>query len=327
MKKLVKFFLLPCYLTFLAPIFAEYVSFPSTHFFTLDSSNLVDTQYSINLDDALIIKISEEIPLLKGLDVEVTQGNSRALSFMLYSFLQEPKESETKYSIKEIVRESLPQKKTFTLRFSYDENSRFSLDATIKYIPHYLNEKNSPLLLKLSKQGTQKDDDKKILVKFKPIIQDVGGIKFNLLYPTIQSLNSDSSNDQERKNVAIRVDNNYVKDFSKPFMTRIGQHRIQVDSHFYKSEVITCVVEKGKIESIDIALKPLAPLLTIVAPIGTEAYIDDALIKLPFYFSVKSGEHVFRFKINDYEIVRNIKLEDGKSYAINLCLEITVVEQ
>jgi len=325
MKKLIKCFLLLCYLAFLPLLFAEYVSFPSTYFFTLDSSNLTDIQYDINLDDALIIKIPEEIPMLKGLDVEVTQSSSKPLTFMLYSFLQEPKENGKKYSIKEIIRENLPQKKVFTLRFSYDEKSRFSMDATIKYIPHYLNEKSSPLLLKLSQQDVKKDDDKKLIIKLKPIIQDIGGIKFNLLYPAHASFNS--LNDEEKKNLAIRVDNNYVKDFSKPFMTRIGQHRIQVDSHLYKSEVITCIVEKGKIELIDISLKPLAPFLAIEAPIGAEVYLDDALIKLPFASNVESGEHVLKFKMNGYEIVRNIKVEDGKNYSINLCLDITVVEQ
>ena len=99
----------------------------------------------------------------------------------------------------------------------------------------------------------------------------------------------------------------------------------RADSHFYKSEVITCIVEKGKIELIDIELKPLAPLITVEGPSNVEVFLDDIAIRLPFSANVVAGEHILKFRMEGYEAMRNILAEQGKKYLVNLALDINII--
>ena len=130
---------------------------------------------------------------------------------------------------------------------------------------------------------------------------------------------------EAKKNIAVRLDDKHITDFSKPCMTLLGEHKVQVDSHFYKSEVITCIVEKGKIELIDIELKPLAPLITVEGPSNVEVFLDDIAIRLPFSANVVAGEHILKFRMEGYEAMRNILAEQGKKYLVNLALDINII--
>ncbi len=327
MKKLAIYFFLSLALL---PLSSEYVSFNITSIFSLNNANLNSMQCSLKLKNAIVINMEEQINLLKALDIEVLQSVPNPISFSIYSLKELPKIGEKKYKAKEITSDILQQKKCSVLRFFYDEKNKSFNDATIKNLPYLLNEKTSPILIYFEGKAKpeKKDEDKIINIKLKPILHDIGGIKFNVIYPSqIAHFNIKVENTMEEKsNISIRVDDEYIKDFSKPLMLPSGKHKIQVDSHLYKSEVISCMIEKGKIENIDILLKSILPVLNIEGPPNTEVYLDDVPIKLPFSATVLQGEYLIKYKIDSYEVVRNIKIEEGKNYNINLVLEIRFME-
>lgn len=332
MKKL---FLILC-LSFFFYLSSESISFDQASIFTFNSENKNENECSLSLDDVLILVV-EDIPFLKGIEMEVYQDVPSPLSYALYSLVQLPKEHEKQCNVDfPVIKESLQQqaKKNFVFQLPVDDKARLSSSHIVKVLPYFLNEKTSPLLISFSPDPAKTDVNKKedgkekLKIKLKPLFQDIGGIKFNIIYPppvscfnVLQGLEQD-----EKKEVSVKVDDKYIKDLSKPFMTRVGQHKIQVDSSLYKSEVITCLVEKGEVEIVDVLLKSTIPFLSIEGPASTVVYLDDKRIKLPFSSHVVYGDHVIRVSLDGYEIIRSLKTEEGKTYLLNVALDIKLIE-
>ena len=311
----------------------EHIIPQSVSVFSLKSSSIDSQQYSLSFDDALILKIEEHIRSLVALDIEIVQNKPLPLSIAVYSLEESGQaENEKKYKVQELETEDM-QKKTNTFRLIYEEALGSVQEKTIKTLSSTISEKKSPLLLRFSQASqvaANTNKQNKLTVKIKPVFQDMGGIKFNLIYPTNVMYFPPMQKPDEaetKKNIAVRLDDKHITDLSKPYMTRLGEHKVQVDSHFYKSEVITCIVEKGKIEEIDIELKPLAPLITVEGPCNVQVFFDDVAINLPFVANVEAGEHSLRFKTEGYEAMRRITAEQGKKYFVNLTFEVNIVEK
>lgn len=326
------------YLSFLFHLSPETISFDQASIFIFNSENKDESECSLSFDDVIILEVGA-VPFLKGIEMEVFQEEPVPLYYALYSLEQLPKENEKQCDVDSLViKESLQQqqqaKKNFVFQFPIDEKSRLSSSHIVKVLPYFLNEKTSPILISffpdLNKSDLTKDDDgkEKLKIKLKPLFQDVGSIKFNIVYPpSVSCFNvPEASESNEKREIAVKVDDKYIKDVSKPFMTRVGQHKIQVDSHFYKSEVITCLIEKGEVATVDVFLKSAIPFLSIEGPASVVVYLDDKKIKLPFSSHVLYGDHIIRVKLDGYEIVRSLKTEEGKTYLLNVALDVKLIE-
>lgn len=327
MKK--KCFFLALCLSLLSILSPENLTFNQTSVFTFNAENKNESECALGFEDAIIL-IVQELPFLKGIEVEVFQEMPNSLFYTLYSLNEVPKENEKQFNVDSpLSKEGLQAKKNFILQFPADEKSKLSSSHLVKVIPHFLNEKTSPVLITFSPDLNKKEErSEKLKIKLRPVFQDIGGIKFNIIYPPpIECFNvSQSSEVEENREIVVKVDDKHVKDLSKPFMTRVGSHKILVDSHFYKSEVLSCLIEKGKIEVVDVFLKSTIPFLSIEGPLSTAVYLDDKKIKLPFSSHVTYGNHVIRVKLDGYEIVRSLKTEEGKTYLLNVALEIKLIE-
>ena len=306
---------------------SEYITPASVSVFSLNSSNLDTQQYSLNFDDALVLKMEEHIHSLIAVDIEISQSKTFPISLTVYSLEDVPRGADKKYKVQEITKEEVQRKNT-AFRIPYDEKLNCAQESTIKLVCSTISERNPPLLLVFSPSSSKISKQNKLTVKVKPVLQDLGGIRFNLIYPSNVVYFPALAKGEEaeaKKNIAVRLDDKHITDFSKPCMTLLGEHKVQVDSHFYKSEVITCIVEKGKIELIDIELKPLAPLITVEGPSNVEVFLDDIAIRLPFSANVVAGEHILKFRMEGYEAMRNILAEQGKKYLVNLALDINII--
>lgn len=330
MKKL----FLILYLSFLFSLSSESISFGDALIFTFNSENKNERECFLGLDDVLILAV-EEVPFLKGIEMEVFQDIPSFLHYTLYSLEQLPKENEKQCNVPSspVIKDMLQQtqtKKSFIFQLPTDDKSKLSSSHIVKVLPYFLNEKTSPVLISFSTDSNKSDGDKKekLKIKLKPLFLDVGSIKFNIVYPPPVSCFNilGMSELDEKKDVAVKLDDKYIKDFSKPLIARIGQHKIQVDSPLYKSEIITCLVEKGEETIVDVLLKSTIPFLSIEGPKSASVYLDDKKIKLPFSSHIIYGDHVIRVALDGYEIVRSLKAEEGKTYLLNVALDIKLIE-
>jgi hypothetical protein len=78
---------------------------------------------------------------------------------------------------------------------------------------------------------------------------------------------------------------------------------------------------------LEVELRDIAPTLQVIAPDNTKIFLDE--VEIPYTkdaFVISQGEHMIRFVVGDYETVRSIQAVNGRSYVVNLSLEVEVTE-
>ena len=105
-------------------------------------------------------------------------------------------------------------------------------------------------------------------------------------------------------------------------------HHLYVSSELYRNEVRSFSVYQAKGTILDIELKPIAPEIRIIAPENAIIYLDDTLMENTVDpIIVAPGEHIIQFKLGDYEMTKNNNVINGKTYTINLSVNIDVSEE
>ena len=107
-------------------------------------------------------------------------------------------------------------------------------------------------------------------------------------------------------------------------------HTLNIQSEFYRNETRSVYIEQAKDTQIEIKLQSLDPMLKITAPANTKIFIDDTNIphsETKENIPISEGEHKLRFQIGDYDILRPLTIEKGKTYNINLTVDLQITEE
>ena len=106
-----------------------------------------------------------------------------------------------------------------------------------------------------------------------------------------------------------------------------GTHYISMVSDYYRNETRTFSIEPGKTTRVEVELRDIAPTLQFIAPDNTKIFLDE--IEIPYTkdaFVISQGEHRIRFVVGDYETIKTIQAVNGRSYVVNLSLDVEVTE-
>ena len=107
-----------------------------------------------------------------------------------------------------------------------------------------------------------------------------------------------------------------------------GLHSLRVSSPTLQPSETTFSIEPGKTTSVVVELRVVVGTVSIEAPKGSTIYIDGTKLDYPRESRVRlsEGEHVLRYKLDDYSGTRTFTVAEGKSYTIYVELNIVVKE-
>lgn len=159
-------------------------------------------------------------------------------------------------------------------------------------------------------------------VNAKPIFIDKGRLILDLKGP---------DGDDEVKEWTAFIDEKNIDSQElgngKGLLLDTGSHTISLVSDSYRNEVRTVNIEKAKDTVLKINFRDITPSVRIQGPEGTKVYLDGELIENPdTLLSVSQGEHVFRFILGDYEVLKKVKTINGRSYNIAVNFDATITE-
>ncbi len=164
--------------------------------------------------------------------------------------------------------------------------------------------------------------DSSLKVEIRPVLADKGLLNLSVLYPP------EFKGEDIKPPFIIFIDEVMTDFTGDSIPLPVGKHHVTVSSEHYRNEVQTFVIDKAKETHVEIQLQDIAPLLAISAPENTRFYLNDVEYK---NFSkpivVSPGMHQLRFTIGDYEIIRSVEVMNGRTYAINVALDIDVTEE
>jgi hypothetical protein len=192
----------------------------------------------------------------------------------------------------------------------------------LQVIPVSVDENTTALFLQLEKSNaplSQEAQDAFIYVTIKPHIENRGFLELLIRYPPGQNAPYSLFID-EKPAAPGRIG------------LESGSHHLSVVSDFFRNEMRTFVIERGKTSRLEIELRDISPTLIIVAPDNVEVFLDDRPLapgkpgtgNIPLI--VAPGDHTLRVNINGYELLRTFHAENGRNYNITIRLDLDIQE-
>ena len=313
-------------------------------------ANYSSVTTNIGINEALCINIPEDKTFLLGFEIEIKIPKIVATyrDSVIYSFFSDvsptPKENIIDYSGKKLMINTIPPRLSVNLQTFFEniENKKESPYSTLLPFNLMENQNNLVLRFQMAMKGVPESFfTSEFTVTIKPILKDEGLLSFNFIYPQnteskeeenenteiLESTKPIVENISKNEKIFVYIDDNLISDFSKPILLKSGTHHISVISESYRNEVRTVIINQATSTTLDIELKSISPEISIIAPENTKVFLDDLeLFNLDLPIQVVPGEHQIKFIIGDYELLKKLTIQNGKSYEISLSIDIDISE-
>jgi hypothetical protein len=292
----------------------------------------------LQLGDALQILLPQERNQLLFIEVEVrvpavVAANKDAAAFGFYDNVSYQGDNDTETPPLETGITNLPLRgnRLYYVPFPNRVGINFALpygryvlppSPYLQVIPVTADETTAALVLHLEKTGPallQEAQDALIYVTVKPHLENRGFLDLLIRYPPGQSAPYSLFID-EKPATPGRIG------------LESGSHHLSVVSDFFRNEMRTFVIERGKTNRLEVELRDISPTLIVVAPDNVEVFLDDHPL-LPGKAGtgntpliVVPGDHILRVNISGYEMLRTFHAENGRTYNITIRLDLDIQE-
>ena len=332
-KPIFSFLLIVLFCTCFSSLYAETFRVAQCHIIELTEDTSFSSTKKLGLNDSLAVYIPEERLFLEGIEFKMDIPEDMAIwrdccgAYIYDGIKPAPKAQQIDYSGSKIFFGVVPGKLSWILQLPLTKTAQFKTNQYTKTIETIPSAQGNFVFLRLQQIMKGVPDEVmngKITITVRPILNDKGLLKVKLSTPE-----SETKTTPQEENISIFIDNNAfnVQDAQKGFVLTTGIHNISVISDNYRTEVRKVRVDQAKITDLEIVLKSIEPTVIITAPEGATVYLDDEKFEdLGKEVVISEGDHKIRCGIGDYEIVRSLSVTKGRSYKVNLTVDLQISE-
>ena len=333
-KFIFSFLLIAFAVTGLSSLYAETFRVAQCHIIDLTEDVSFSATKKLGLNDSLAVYIPEDRVFLEGIEFKMDIPEDMAIwrdccgAYIYDGIKPAPKAQQIDYSGSKIFFGVVPGKLSWILQLPLTKNAQFKTNQYTKTVETIPSAQGNFVFLRLQQIMKGVPDEvmnAKITITVRPILSDKGLLRVKLSTPQ----DSEPKTDEQEENISIFIDNNafLLQDAQKGFLLNTGIHNISVISENYRTEVRKVRIDQAKISDLEIALKSIEPTVIITAPEGATVYLDDEKFEeLGKEVVILEGDHKIRCGIGDYEIVRTISVTKGRSYKVNLTVDLQISE-
>ena len=296
------------------------------HIYTIDMEVFDPVSLTIGYNDAVSFSVKGDFLFLEGIELEIKQNKTsmnypNSIAYTVYTDIKpEPVENSIDYSAKKISTALLPNRFSHIMRIPVKKDYTFKQIKNSELLPYVGSIAAArPVMLRLNPVMKGLPDDfeqASFTVIIRPLLIAEGGLKLNLQFP-----------DKEQKSITVQLNNEYLTQFDDLQLLLPGTYSVSIGSDAYRTEMRSCIIERGKITQLEVHLKSIAPLLHIQAPENVAVFLDNQEIapsKEPLPVAV--GVHTVVFKMGSYELTRQMTVEEGKTYELTMTMDVLLQE-
>ena len=288
----------------------------------------------LGLNDSIAIYLPEERLFLEGIEIKMDIPEETAMwrdccgAYVYDGIRPAPSEQQIDFTGNKIFFGVLPGKLSWVLQIPLTQNASFKTNQytnTIEKIPSAQGNFVFVRLQQVMKGVPDEVMNSKITFNVRPILSDKGLVTIGFEYPQSES----QSETEEIPNITVFVDNAPYSQqaVAEGLLLTSGIHNVSVISENYRTEVRKVRIDQAKKSELLIELKSIEPTVIITAPEGAIVYLDDQLFEsLNKEFVLTEGDHKVRCVIGDYEIVRTLSVSKGRTYKVNLTVDLQISE-
>ncbi len=282
------------------------------------------------INDALAITLPGDTTFLQGieLDIRIPDVLSRyygSVAYSLYTNLTPMPTADTiNYTGTREMIDTIPGRLSLNLILPLTEPNTIRKDPYSIVLPTVYNLNSSVVFFRfqLVMKGIPEDYEwETFAVTVKPVHIDKGRMTLRVQYPL------DEDGEVLERPYTVFIDENLVLLEDQTLILDSGSHHLSIVSDHYRNETRTFTVEAAKTTELNIPLRDIAPTLQLVAPANTIVFLDGK--EIPYTrepIVISPGDHTIRFVVGDYETIKTIQAVNGRSYVINLSLDVDVTE-
>lgn len=276
------------------------------------------------ISDAIFLTLPKDMTFISGVELtfkipEVIAMWRDSVAYVFYGNLSPaPSAKNVDYYGEKFFLKTIPPKLSLTLNIPLADDFPIKdspYSVKVSPVPDY--EKGIFVRFQQVMKGVPESlEAAEIEITAKPILRDKG----------ILSLKTKPASSKEKK-YSVYVDDQPVQKYEK-IMLDTGEHHLSVLSENYRNETRTFRIEQGKTTNLEVSLRGTEPTFKIICPAAANVTIDDTpYSSAKDVFEVPAGEHIIKFSLGDYEVVRNVNAVNGHSYTISLDISASVSEE
>lgn len=321
-------------------VFPEQFRIANLHTVTLTNEINSEASAVLELNDAIAIFLPEDRTFMEGLEIKMTIPEEMALwrdcsACVIYDSLNQiPSKDIIDYSGQKAFFGVIPGKLSWYLQIPFIESEKLKTNHYTTKMENIPDLSCNYIFLRLQQIMKGMPDsvlESKVTVSIKPILSNQGILALNIQDNSLYEDDFSDSGENYTENESVYsvfIDDIPQSGDLSHLLLETGIHTISVISEDYRTEVRTLRIEQAKITSLDIFLKSIEPTVFITSPEGTEIFFDEEpFLDIGSEVIVTEGEHKVKFIIGDYEIVRSITTIKGKTYKVNLAVDLQISEE
>ncbi len=279
------------------------------------------------INDAIAISLPEDMTFVQGIELlfKVPQEVAYWMDSVAWSLYNDispaPTAENIDYEGQRITVGTFGNSLSLVLKIPLEAKNTIKKDAYSTYvdtIPDFLN--NTVFTrLQLAMKGTSDALlESEFEVSARPIYINKGKLTLSVAPPA----------DTELQAYTVFIDGNAVEFDEAGLLLTPGKHTVNLISDAYRNEVRTFSVEQAKIIDLAIQLRDIAPTVRIAAPENSVIYLDDQQLEdISAPIPVTQGNHIIRFNIGGYELIKTVSAVNGRTYAVSINLDASISEE
>jgi hypothetical protein len=276
-------------------------------------------------NNSAVIMMDKEIRFFRGVELELSAPQrwlpyQGSLAVAAYNELDHvPKTGVADFKGKSFLNEPLPAKlqTVYQIPFRAGHNMRSSPYATVLPV---ISPESFPIvfrLLPIVKGLNRELETLRFLLSVKPILSDEGAVRIGFRYPE----------QLVGKSFTMLIDDKVVENPGEEQLLKEGEHHLMILSDDYRNESRRFLIERAKVLDLTIELQDPTPLIIFEAPENAKIFLDNEPVVLGLSpVPVEPGLHEVRFQISDYAIVRQMRVQRGKTYRAALAVDVNISE-
>lgn len=136
------------------------------------------------------------------------------------------------------------------------------------------------------------------------------------------------TNPSKPENLSVTVDDKIIElDQNGSCLLTPGVHNITLNADSVRNETRSCIIELAKNTVLEIDLKSTAPTVFITMPQGTQLFVNEQPSQPKNGFlTLPPGEHTLKFSLGGYEVVKQVAIQEGRTYSINITVDADFTE-
>jgi len=281
---------------------------------------------TVGINSSVIITLGSEARFLRGIEIEINSPQNwlayrGSVGISVYNNINpETAQGVIDIDASRTVFEPLSARLQTIYQIPVRQSHGLRTTTTVTVLPSIIQLTTFPILFRMIpviKGISEELENMNFNLTVRPILSDEGAVRIVPRYPP----------QLRNRQFTVLIDDNVIVNTSDQIVLKEGEHHLVILSDHYRNESRRFVVERAKVNDLIIDLQDPTPILIVEGPQNALIYLDNARIQRSQSITVEPGVHEIKFQIGDYTITRNLNIQRGKTYRVELTVDLNIQEE